>query len=76
VAKLSVKNPLTGNNMDTSIKGIVGLLAGGLLLFGVVATAQNAGKYITKKTNNKLDFEPDPITRAETKVVDSAMYMG
>lgn len=76
LAKLGATNPLTGSSMDLSGKGLLKLFGGALVLFGIIAGAQNAGRWITKKTNNKLDFEPDPITRAETKVVDSTMYMG
>lgn len=77
MAKLQAKNPLTGNNMDLSLGGIGGLLLGGLVLWGVVATSQNIGATISRKANSKfVDFQPDAITRAETKVVDSTVYVG
>jgi hypothetical protein len=77
MAKLGAVNPLTGGKMDLSLKGIGGLLLGGLVIWGVVATTQNAGRAITQKANSKfVDFQPDPIARAEKQTVDASTYMG
>lgn len=65
--KLNVTNPISGNKMDLSLTGIIGLLLGGLVLWGVAATSQNLGRAITQRTGGKLDFEPDPIKRDEIK---------
>lgn len=77
MAKLGATNPLTGNKMDLSLKGIGGLLVGGVVLWGIVATSQNIGKIATNKLNNKyVDFVPESMASGEVKIVDQVARYG
>lgn len=77
MAKLNATNPLTGTKMNLSIGGIISMLLGGLLLWGVAATTQNLGKAVTERVNNKyVDFEPNRLASGETKVVNQKKYVG
>jgi hypothetical protein len=70
MAKLQAKNPLTGNNISLNPMNLLGLVLGGVVLWGVVATSQNVAKQVTDKVNNRyIDLVPNALSQ-EVKVVN------
>lgn len=75
--KAAPVNPLTGSKMDFSIGGILAMIFGGLMLFGIFGTTQKIARKVEEKINNPLvDFTPSGLASDDVKVVAQKVYRG
>jgi hypothetical protein len=75
--KVGAINPITNNKMDLSLRGIGGLLLGGLILWGIAGTTQAIGRTVTNRVNNQyVDFSPESLNNGEVKIVDQVAVYG
>ena len=75
--KVGAVNPVTGNKMDLSPKGILMLIVGTVVLLFAIGSGQKLSRFAESKINNQfIDGTPSAFTKDEIKVVNSKRYIG
>jgi hypothetical protein len=65
--KLKAINPITGNNMDLSVMGIISMIIGVVVLFFIGATGQKVARMAEQRAP-LFDTSPEPLWRQEMAV--------